>query len=100
MEKVDLTEEDDGSLDATLGYVAEYEGAGYAEQPDLSVAAMAEAAASECLGEVGGGGRVRAKCQDFGWCFEYDYVVLFCIALPTLYFIHLCHAPTFHGRCW
>ena len=44
VEKVDLTEEDDGSLDATLGYVAEYEGTGYAEQLDPSVAAMAETA--------------------------------------------------------
>ncbi|XP_037083916.1 sex determination protein fruitless-like [Pollicipes pollicipes] len=40
VEKVDLTEDDDGdvSLDATLGYVAEYEGS-YGE-PDLSVSAL------------------------------------------------------------
>ncbi|XP_037083918.1 protein bric-a-brac 2-like [Pollicipes pollicipes] len=50
VEKVDLTEEDDGdvSLDATLGYVAEYEGS-YGE-PDLSVSAMVAGGATAAAG--------------------------------------------------
>ena len=43
VEKVDLTEEEveDVSLDATLGYVAEYEGQYSAHPPDLTAAALA-----------------------------------------------------------
>ena len=46
IEKVDLTEDDDddGTLDSTLGYVAEYEG-GYGEGQDFSGAALMDAAA-------------------------------------------------------
>ena len=45
IEKVDLTEDDDdGTLDSTLGYVTEYE-AGYGEGQDFSGAALMDAAA-------------------------------------------------------
>ncbi|XP_043211366.1 broad-complex core protein isoforms 1/2/3/4/5-like isoform X3 [Amphibalanus amphitrite] len=57
VEKVDLTEdEDETSLDATLGYVAEYEGSGYGEHSAelATVAAMAEAAAAMPGGAVAG----------------------------------------------
>ena len=50
IEKVDLTgDDDDGTLDSTLGYAAEYEG-GYGEGQDFSGAALMDASAG-----VGGG---------------------------------------------